>query len=292
MADTQSTPETTLETIKIVATNSQHGIWGAAGINEHLIAVIYAETRDNVENDDRKVVGLLENAEFSLENQYSTPFENSNPEGRMPNMMGLIQSGQIAIQATEVLGAFGNIGKVEVERIPETDASAESTENIGSSETTTEDNEKKQGGAIESLLELKGRSSFTKLNSEQIYTSSNSVRINATLVLSAWKDAKAEVEKAIQTLQEWTAPVELSENGLLANMAQEKSLKGLFPSVIPITVRLDYGGKMYNDLVIESLSVPMTAPMNSDGSRITAKVQINFLSRRAWDRKDVTELYS
>lgn len=251
-------------------------LWTQAGINPKLLAMITANSREHLDGgkDDRQVIGIFENAEFSLENQYSTPFENSNPEGRMPNLMGMIQSGQIVMQA----GEFLNVSSPEVENPNEA--------------KTPQAKEGLLDNLVGQLSELQGRSSFTKLNSEQIYTSSNSVRINATLILSAWRNAKVEVENALQALQEWTAPVTLSENGLLVNIAGEKSLKGLFPSVIPVSVNLDYGGKSYLDLVIESLSAPITAPMNANGDRITVKVQINFLSRRAWDRKDVQDLYA
>lgn len=265
----------TLETIHILAKTTDGGVWGQAGLNQKLLAKITAVPNQHLDKvDERIVFGIFENAEFSLENQYSTPFENSNPEGRMPNLMGMIQSGQIVMQA----GEFLNVGSPEVENPNEA--------------KTPQAKEGLLDNLVGQLSELQGRSSFTKLNSEQIYTSSNSVRINATLILSAWRNAKVEVENALQALQEWTAPVTLSENGLLVNMAGEKSLKGLFPSVIPVSVNLDYGGKSYLDLVIESLSAPITAPMNANGDRITVKVQISFLSRRAWDRKDVQDLYA
>ncbi len=271
----KNTPEATLATEYLTAYNTDGGIWGQAGLNRNLLAKIEPVHTQHLEKADTRVVfGILENAEFSLENQYSTPFENSNPEGRMPNLMGMIQSGQIVMQA----GEFLNAGSPEVEN-PNDTKIPQAKEGL-------------LGSLVEQLGELKERSSFTKLNSEQIYTSSHSVRISATLILSAWRNAKIEVENALQALQEWTAPVALSENGLLVNAVQEKSLKGLFPSVIPVSVNLSYGGKLYMDLIIESLSAPMTAPMNANGDRITVKVQINFLSRQAWDRKDVQDLYA
>lgn len=271
----KNSPEVTLPTEHLNSYNTDGGVWGQAGLNRNLLAKIEPVDNQHLEKKDTRVVfGLFENAEFSLENQYSTPFENSNPEGRMPNLMGMIQSGQIVMQA----GEFLNAGSPEVENPNEA--------KIPQAKEGLLDN------LVGQLSELQGRSSFTKLNSEQIYTSSSSVRISATLILSAWRNAKIEVENALQALQEWTAPVALSENGLLVNAVQEKSLKGLFPSVIPVSVNLSYGNKLYTDLVIESLSAPMTAPMNANGDRIAVKVQINFLSRQAWDRSDVQALYA
>ena len=251
---------------------------GENKLNKHLLA--YIRLFEPTAEDPFQVCALLEDGEFGLENQYSTPFENSNPEGRMPNLMGMIQSGQMAVGMADIMDAQPAEGSV-VSALISTVAKAGSTvaEAIGMKE-----------GAIETLESLKGRSTFTKLNSQQIYTSSNSVKISATLVLSAWRNAHLEVERALQKLQEWTASKYLYDSTLIANVI-ENGATGLFASEIPPTVSLTYGGKTYEPLVIESLSAPITAPMTADGSRIAVKCQVTFVSQKAWDKSDIIKLY-
>ena len=246
---------------------------GENKLNKHLLA--YIRLFEPTAEDPFQVCVLLEDAEFALENQYSTPFENSNPEGRMPNLMGMIQSGQMITSLTDVI----NIGGF----------SAPSSQD---SENGSAPQDKGMLGQVFDKLEgLKGRSTFTKLNSQQIYTSSNSVKISGTLVLSAWRNAHLEVERALQKLQEWATPKKLADKSALMSGLQQKTLEGFFPSIIPPTVSLVYGGKTYEPLVIESLSAPITAPMTADGSRIAVKCQVSFSSEKAWDKGDVIKLY-
>lgn len=246
---------------------------GENKLNKHLLA--YIRLFEPTAEDPFQVCVLLEDAEFALENQYSTPFENSNPEGRMPNLMGMIQSGQMITSLTDVI----NIGGF----------SAPSSQD---SENGSAPQDKGMLGQVFDKLEgLKGRSTFTKLNSQQIYTSSNSVKISATLVLSAWRNAHLEVERALQKLQEWATPKKLADKSALMSGLQQKTLEGFFPSIIQPTVSLVYGGKTYEPLVIESLSAPITAPMTADGSRIAVKCQVSFSSEKAWDKSDVIKLY-
>ena len=246
---------------------------GENKLNKHLLA--YIRLFEPTAEDPFQVCVLLEDAEFALENQYSTPFENSNPEGRMPNLMGMIQSGQMITSLTDVI----NIGGF----------SAPSSQD---SENGSAPQDKGMLGQVFDKLEgLKGRSTFTKLNSQQIYTSSNSVKISGTLVLSAWRNAHLEVERALQKLQEWATPKKLADKSALMSGLQQKTLEGFFPSIIPPTVSLVYGGKTYEHLVIESLSAPITAPMTADGSRIAVKCQVSFSSENAWDKGDVIKLY-
>lgn len=264
-----------------------HFLKEVGGLNPNFLAKI---TPFPVEKDKpTMVVGILEDAEFSLENQYATPFEHSNPEGRMPNLMGMIQSGQITASVYDIIQASNNptsyIGKA-------LNTTMDSVETILNATGMTEAANQTIENVQSTLAGLEGRTSFTKINSQQIFTSSNSIRITGTLIFSAWADAKTEVEEAIQKLQEWTVPRFLADTSISASIVQHGVITGLFPSEIPHQVNLEYGGKTYRNLVIESLSAPITAPMNAHGNRITVKCQITLLSLKAWDKADVTKLYS
>jgi len=263
------------------------GLWVEKGLNPKLMARIrpVVESRDEggqtsygVDPAEPEVIALFEDGEFAIEAQYSTPFESSSADGRWANLMGMIQSGQGLEQSELLYNAVRStrVGAVVVDAFEAAGRAA------GAEEQVLKRYEQLQG--------LVNRSNFTKLNSRQIYTSSNSVRITGTLVLQAWSDAKVEVEAIMQKLQEWASPKELSKNSLVVGMAQEGFSEGLFPSVIPPLVQLQYGGYTYSPLFIESISAPMTAPMTPDGSRIAVRAQITLLSLAAWDKNDIANL--
>lgn len=262
-------------------------LWQEKGLNPKLIASIRPVIEGNIEGGQGEqtysvdtsqpiVAALLEDADFSIEAQYSTPFESSNPEGRMPNLMGMIQSGQANAAYYSLFAASSDPSGFSS---LVADGAAAVGELTGASDVLKQ--------AETSISGLKGRSNFTKLNSRQIYTSSSSVRISATLVFQAWANAKAEVEDAINLLQQWASPAKLSEQSLLVAGVSEGISEGMFPSIIPPLVQLQYGGKLYRPMVIESVSAPITAPMNANGDRIAVRAQVTFLSLNAWDKADI-----
>lgn len=264
--------------------------WGSKGLNKNLIAKINLVTEGNLEGGQGNqtytvdaaqagVNALFEDAEFTIESQYSTPFEAANPEGRLPNLMGMIQSGQISAAYYSFFAAVSDPTGVSGVIA---DAGAAIGEATGLNGVIGE-----AEGKIQGLL---GRSNFTKLNSRQIFTSSNSVRISGSLVFQAWADAKTEVEAALSQLQQWASPVKLSDESLIVGAATGGFDGALFPSVIPPLVQLQYGGKTYKPMVIESVSAPITAPMNKNGDRIAVRAQITFLSLTAWDKQNIIEM--
>ena len=264
--------------------------WGSFGLNQNLVVKIRAVVEGNFEGgqgaqtyeidaSQPSVESLFEDADFAIESQYSTPFESSNPEGRLPNLMGMVQSGQAN---AAFFGFFAAAGDPTGTAAALAEAGSFVVDVLGADELLIEAQNKLQG--------LAGRSNFTKLNSRQIFTSSNSVRITGSLVFQAWANAKTEVEDALEQLQKWALPVELSGKSLLAAGFSDGFTEAMFPSIIPRMVQLQYGGKTYSPLIIESVSAPITAPMNKDGSRIAVKAQITFLSLTAWDANNITGL--
>lgn len=263
------------------------------GLNKKLIARIghyYENENDKFGNSTNC---LLEDAEFALENQYSSPFESANPEGRLPSLMGMIQSGMVTPTISTLVGAVDGIMPAIVQKTGETiqdNAPQMVQEKINDIKRVATDQLNEWGNRIDGL---QGRTSFTKINSQQIYTSSSAVRITGTLVLVAWADAKSEVEHKLQFLQTLATPAHLHNQSILQSFAtQQDKLHALFPSFVPPAVFLQYGGKLYAPLFIESLSAPITAPMNADGSRIAVKAQITLVSKQAWDKKDIVNLYA
>ena len=262
-------------------------VWREKGLNKNLVVKIRPVVEGNFEGGQGQqtysidtsqptVESIFEDADFSIESQYSTPFESSNPEGRLPNLMGMIQSGQINA-AYYSLFALSNDPTGVGATVAEGVSMAANVTGVGDMLSESED--KLQG--------LLGRSNFTKLNSRQIFTSSNSVRITGTLFFQAWANAKVEVEDALQQLQVWSSAAELSSQSLLVGGIKDGFSEAMFPSIIPPLVQLQYGGKTYSPMVIESVSAPITAPMTKDGDRIAVRVQVVFLSLTAWDAQNI-----
>lgn len=206
---------------------------------------------------------------MSHENNWTTPFESSNPDNSAPKLVGMLQSGE----ANETIQALG----------------------LG-------------GGDLESALsQVEGRSSFTKINSTMIFTSSQSVQIQMTLLFRAWKKASVEVEQQIKNLQKMTVAVNLAEQGLLVNSANavNQSLSGentdttasnsllgttldtLLPSQVPCYVALYYGRKRYAPMIIQTSSRDIVGQMDAVGNMLWADVPVTFMSRQAWDRRDI-----
>lgn len=268
------------------------GVWGDMGLNKNLIVKIRPVVEGNFEGGQGKqtynidpnqpiVESLFEDAEFTIESQYSTPFESSNPEGRLPNLMGMIQSGQVSAAyasffaaANDPTGFTGAVGDLAT-------AAGEATGISASGILEAAE------GELQGLI---GRSNFTKLNSRQIFTSSNSVRISGSLIFQAWANAKTEVEDAVEQLQKWASAAKLSAESLIVGGIKNGFSESMFPSIIPPLVQLQYGGKTYSPMVIESVSAPITAPMNKEGSRIAVKAQVSFLSLTAWDAQNITNM--
>lgn len=209
--------------------------------------------------DGEQVVAVAVDGDLSVESQYSTPFDNSNPEHRLPTLIGMLQSGNwVDTLGTIAKNTFG----IEISQDQES-----------------------------TLRSLEGLSSLTKVNSTQIFTSTQSVSINMTLLFSAWRSAKTEVEDQLKNLLQWALPAKLEEGSLLANLSEQKNLKSLFPSKVPPYVSLHYGGKKYLPMLIQSVSTPLVVPMDADGDRIQVQVPVHFLSRTAWDAQNIVDTF-
>lgn len=201
------------------------------------------------------VEALVIDGTLSQESTWSTPFENSNPENRAPSLLGALQSG-VASDFVKSVGLEGT-------------------------------------GLKDAVDKVQGRSSFTKVNSTQIYVSSQSAQIQLTLLFSAWTDARAEVERPIGLLQQMSAPVDLAEQGLLTSAVESGSIsiETFFPSVIPPKVTLKYGGRTYKDLILQSFNRPLSGVMDGNGNLLQAEVTITLVGYQAWDGKDVKSMY-
>lgn len=210
-------------------------------------------------DSDEQIVAVALEGGLHISSQYSTPFDNSNPEHRMPTMMGMLQTGDWTNTADSFMqGIFG----VEL---------GEDTK--------------------EKMNSLEGRSNLTKTNSTQVFVASAPITIPLTLYFEAWENAKIEVENQVKLLQKWALPEKLEEGSLLASFAEDKSISSLFPSFVPPYVAVFYGGKKYVPMLIGDVDAPIVVPMDKDGNRMALQVPITLLSRTAWDAENINQMY-
>jgi hypothetical protein len=256
--------------------------WG--GVSDLLIGKIFLCDKDGNRLDGSPVVSAsVPSADMSFSSQFQTPFQNSSPESRLPTLMGMAQSGQLMTSLGNVVGntsqnisALGQVAQVGLE------LAKAGSEALGL--------DKLAQGVGAAFVELEGRSNFTKVNSTQIYVSTESVEINVTLFFMALANAKTEVEDQIRLLSEWSVAKSLSTQGLLESFTAD-GYKGLFPSEIPPYVSFAYSGKTYTPMFITNVSAPLVAPIDKDGNRLSLQVNVTLLSRQAWDAQDIRKLY-
>lgn len=244
--------------------------WGR--LSKGLLAEIYPLKKINrdggtfdFERAGASVFALLTEGQIEFSNNYTTPFESSNPETRLPNLMAMIQSGQL-------ITAFGQIFG---EQKPQ-----------GPLELTGLSGYLKQGADL--LQSLEGSSNLTKVNSTEIYVSTSPLKMPLTFVLRAWKDAKTEVEDPIARLESWTLPEYLYDQGLLVSLANsggtvEEKVQSLWPSKVPPFVAIQYAGRTYKPLLIETISSPLVVERDPDLNRLFAQVTLSVTSRTALD---------
>ena len=251
-------------------------------VNKHKFAIFTELGR----NDDgtTKIVGnevraLFVEGDKTIESQWQTPFENSNPEHKLPTLMAGIQSGQILQSVGGIIANNAGVSK-------------ETSQAVGSATAGVADLVDPVAGQMkEALNSLVGRTNLTKVNSEQVFLSTAPIQLNLTIFFMAIKDAREEVELKIAQLEKWALPAELSEIGIIQSLDKEKSLTGLFPSKIPPYVSLTLNGKTYSPFIVQSVSSPLSAPIDSDGNRLSLQVTVTLMSRTAWGASDIDKLY-
>lgn len=254
--------------------------WGADGLSKHLIAKIYPvdsegkadvlATPNNTSDANSVVVAApLTDGNLDLTLNWQSAFENTGTDSKLPAISQLLQSGQASVMLNLIAGLFPNdpdskIGKVNA-ALKETAKQAEV---------------------------LKGRTGITKLNSLQVFTGLPPIKIPITMYFRAWADPMKEVESPINQLFAWALPQDLANSSVLAG-ALEKILEGkvpdlntLFPSTIPRFVALEYGGRTYKPLVIESIGHPLVLPRSKDGAMLSASVQLTLSTLTAWGKAD------
>ncbi|GAA5003194.1 hypothetical protein GCM10023206_06670 [Acinetobacter puyangensis] len=238
-------------------------------LSDKLIATFALCDKEGKASEDKTTVkGMFTDGDMSIESQWQTPFENSNPENKLPTLMAGIQSGEMLEAGGKVVS---NLAGDYAKKI--TDAIDPLTSTLRNG-----------------LNGLVGKTNLTKVNTQQVFLSTASVRLSLSLSFIAIKDAREEVEKPISILQQWALPKFLYDDSLITSVSKD-GLSGLYPSEIPPFVSLTLHGKTYKPLIIESVHAPLNAPIDSNGNRLAVTVQVNVITLTAWDKQDIVDLY-
>ncbi len=238
------------------------------GLSPHLIASIYpmARTGDGADwirdNGEEPVNAPLTQAGMEIAVNWQSPFEGAGVESRFPALAQMAQAGMFS----GVLRALGDTAKI------------------------TEGATEKLDDAAKKMI---GRSGVTKLNSTQVFSGMQPIKIQVTAFFRAFKDPAKEVEEPLQRLQEWTLPRYLAKDGVLPEFIRSGAdLLTLMPSEVPTIVGFAYKTRIFQPMVIESVSDPLDAPIDRFGRRISASVQITLCTLTALDRNDWKKTYA
>ncbi|MDA0697649.1 MAG: hypothetical protein O2793_14725 [Proteobacteria bacterium] len=208
---------------------------------------------------------FLTDGDINFESQWQTPFENSNPELKMPMLMAGLQTGQTVASVGAVGGAlFGQVAEGIVSAMQPIAEFAKSVE---------------------------GKTNLNKVNTTQVFLSTASVHLNLSVFFIALKDARAEVENKLMHLQSWSLPAHLSQGTVLTDLV-DQGIEGLFSGLIPPYVAVTTHGKTYIPFILQSVSAPIVAPIDKEGNRLSLTVNLSLISRTAWDAQDVRNLYA
>lgn len=240
------------------------------GLSPHLICSIYPMTRtcDGTawarDNSQDPFEAPLTQASMDITPNWQSPFESAGVESKFPELAQMSQAGLFQ----GVLRALG----------------------ASVSEKDRKDSNL-MGQLSQAARGLMGRSGVTKLNSTQVFSGIQPIKIQVTAFLRAFKDPIAEVEEPLKDLQQWALPRHLAPDGVLAEFLTHKNVLSLMPSEVPTIVGFAYKNRIFQPMVIESVSDPLDAPIDRNGWRISATVQITLCSLTALDRADWAQTY-
>ncbi|MBL8473800.1 MAG: hypothetical protein JNM98_18565 [Rhodocyclaceae bacterium] len=245
--------------------NVLSSIWD--GLSPHLIASFYevaktdsgAWDRIDGKTDPVTVLAPLTDANMEITLNWQSPFEQAGPESKAPALMAMLQSGALQPVVDAVLGKSKDGGP--------------------------------QQRSNDFLRQFEGRTGITQLNSTQVFNGMPPVKITVTALFRAWRDGRTEVEAPFNKLMEWALPVELSKDGSILARAADTAkgemgyVEALMPSRAPTRVAMRYKNRVFSPLVIESIGMPLSSPVNGWGDFVELAVPMTLCTLTAIDRK-------
>lgn len=237
------------------------------GLSKHLLATFF-EVKKNGDRwektsacDPAMVQAPLTEASMEVALNWQSPFEQAGPESKAPALLAMLQSGALQPLVTALTGGKGDGGKAQAE-----------------------------SNAF--LSQFEGRTGITKLNSTQVFTGMPPVKIQVTVLFRAWSDAVREVETPFDKLMEWALPEKLSPDGSILARAADTArgemgaIEALMPSLSPTKIAMQYKGRTFSPLVIESIGMPLGSPVDKRGKFIELSVPMTLCTLTALDRAD------
>lgn len=231
------------------------------GLSDKLVASFYQVKKDS-QGDWQAVSGSVVKApltESNMEIQLSwqSPFENAGADKGMPTISAMLQSGALQPFLSDGGKSSDFVGKFE------------------------------------------GRTGITKLNSIQVFTGMPPVKIQVTALFRAWLSPQKEVEDPAAQLMAWALPESLAKDGAIMSAidASKKALSGdkaisdaaaeaFMPSKAPICIAMNYKGRTYSPLVIESIGMPINSPIDATGRFTELSIPMTLCTLAAFDRAD------
>jgi hypothetical protein len=226
------------------------------GLNEHLIASFWPVDRTGKRLSDITVrAPLTDDANLEATLSWNSPFENTSSE-ILPTLQNMLQSGAIQPALQRADSRFGS------------------------------------GGLAALASQIENKTTITKLNSTQVFTGMPPVKFTVTALFRAWSDPATEVETPVNQLMEWALPQELAEDGSILIRLYDAVTTGnvdintFFPSKSPVMIAMKYKGNLYQPLVIESIGIPISSPIDKNGDFVELAVPMSISTLTAIDRRD------
>jgi hypothetical protein len=233
--------------------------WG--GLSPHLIASFFAVKKGS--SDDKTTIRWERdmtqpevqapltdgNAEVSL--NWQSPFESVGADQKFSSFSALLQS-----------GGFSSLISALQALLPK-----------GSLDT-----------ASEKVRSMEGRTSFTKLNSTQVFTGMAPIKLSVTAHFRAYENSNKEVREPMDQLMAWALPKKLAQDGP-ASQALGGNLD-VFPSEVPQIIGMKYGDMLWAPLVIESIPYPLTGTRDKRGALSHASLTMQLATLTALDKQD------
>lgn len=224
--------------------------WG--GLSPHLLATFWVVDADGKKdpNDETRVVAAVLESNIEVGLNWQSPFENVGTDV-LPTLQQVLETGEAR-------------------------PTARLADRIFSTEKFTT--------AVDSV---KGKATITQLNSIQVFNGMPPVKLPVTLFFRAWKNSIQEVEKPFNQLILWSLPVKLEKDSTFISRVASKdnnAISTILPSQTPVFLAMKYKNRVYKPLVIESISAPLSSPIDINGDFVELTVQVQLASRAAIDR--------
>jgi hypothetical protein len=234
------------------------------GLSDKLKASLFAVDRTGTKLESTNTVrGPITDCNVEGTANWQSPFEQAGAEARAPAIMAMLQSGTPESFLLPLLQRLGEPGNVATQLVSDI-----------------------LSGGSDLAREAAGRTGMTKLNSTQVFTGSQPLRITMTMHFRAFDTPAQEVQAPIDQLWKWKLAEELGLNGAIVSGLANSGLARLLPSKAPTPVAFAFGGYTFAPMVIESVSQPLTVPMDIDGKALHVQVQVSLSSLTAMDSND------